>query len=243
LSENYIRMKYSLKPCFLFLCAAFFCCMPIGAQDVPAVNYLQQVGDYAEIYNGKLEETYNVLKYENLPYYKDNSFTDASVVYKNKFYPNQKARIDLFREQLILLMPEKRYGVILSSQNLQEATIHNKTFVWLNPASDSGLKQGYYIRLFEDKTLKLFCKESYGIQQNQVTYYFERKIRYHLFYNGRYYQVKNKGSYTKLFPKLKKQINQFAKNHKLNFKNDAADNSLSLLTGYCEELLTSTNKQ
>jgi len=53
--------------------------------------------------------------------------------------------------------------------------------------------------------------------------------------------VKNKGSFSKLFPKYKKQINQFVKNNNLNF-NKNTDISLASLAGYCEELITSTNK-
>jgi hypothetical protein len=119
--------------------------------------------------------------------------------------------------------------------------LYNKTFLWLTPPKGAGLKAGYYIQLFESGQIQLFCKESYSIQQRQLIDYFDHNIRYYLFYNNRYYQVKNQGSFSKLFPQYKKQINQFVKTNGLNFKVNA-DASFTALAGYCEELITSTNK-
>ena len=242
--ENKLPIKYFLRPYVLFLYAAFLCFAPMNAQNNPVVNYLQQTGDYAEIYNGKLESVYNTLIYENFPYYTNADFVDATVVYRNNYYPDQKARLDLYAEQLILLPPDKRFGVIVSSKNVQKVVMYNKSFVWLTPSKDSGLKQGYYIQLYEGRKIQLFCKQYYSLQQQQgkITYYFELKTRYYLFYNSKYYSVKNKGVFNKLFPQVKKQINQFVKNSHLNFKQNT-DESLTLLAGHCEELITSTNKQ
>jgi len=120
--------------------------------------------------------------------------------------------------------------------------MYDKTFVWLIPAKESGLKAGYYIQLFDRDKMQLFSKETCYLEKNQLTYGFSHKIQYYLFYNNQYYPVKNKNLFLKLFPQHKKQINQFAKSHKLNFKKNA-DESLTSLAGYCEELITSTNKQ
>jgi len=215
----------------------------VQAQTTPVVNYLQQTRDYAEMYNGKLEVIYSVRLFKGFPYYNNSDFTDASVVYKNNYYPGQKARLDLYREQLIVLLPEKQYGVIVSSPNAEKVIMYDKTFVWLTPPKESGLKEGYYISLLDSGKIQLLCKESYTLQQTQVVYYtFNRNVGYYLFYNNQYYRVKDKGSFSKLFPQYKKQINQFAKTHQLNFK-QKPDLSFTALAGYCEELITSTNKQ
>ena len=226
------------------------CYTRIYAQENPVENYLQQVGNYADIYNGKIETYYNILLYDNLPYYKGPDFTDATIIYRKNYYPNQKVRLDLFREQLLLLAPEKQVGIILNSSNVDKVIMYGKTFRWLNPAKESGLKQGYYIHLLEGKKMQLFCKESYILQQNQLAlgdrnmkfYRFDSNVRYYLLYDGQYYTVKNESSFSKLFPQYKKQIRQFTKEHKLNFKRENKDTSLASLGGYCEGLITSTNK-
>ena len=198
---------------------------------------MHQIGDYADIYNGRLETNYNTIQYKNLPYYRNADYTEASIIYKDTYYPNQKVRLDLFKEQLIVLAPGKLYGIILSSQNVKEVSMYNKTFVWLVPPKESGLKNGYYIHLLKGKKMQLLCKENYELQQKEVTYHFDHKVRHYLSYNDRYYPVKNTASFIKIFPQYKKQINKFSRDSKLNFK-QAKDWSLTSLTGYCDVLLS-----
>ena len=223
---------------FLYLTAVRF--SPVHAQD-PVDNYLHQVEYYAEIYNGRLEMTYNRLHYENLPYYMNDDYAEATVIYRNNYYPNQKARLDLFKEQLIVLVPKKQYGIILDSRDVSQVDIHNKTFVWLVPSKGSGLKDGYYIQLLTGNRLQLFCKESYTVQPQETTYRFYPKIQHYLLYSDYFYPVKNKTSFFKIFPQYKKQINKFSRDRKLNFKQDK-DKSLTSLAEYCESLLNLEGK-
>jgi len=211
----------------------------INAQDSPVANYLQQAGDFAILYNGRIEPFYSLLTYESLPYYKSSDFAEASFIYKDNYYPNQKARLDLYREQLVLLPPEKRYGIIISSQYVSKVFIYGKTFVFLNSPKEDGIKKGFYIQLFEGNKIKLLCKESYLPQQKQITYSFDHKVIYYILYDDKYHNVKNKNSFINLFPEYKKQINQYVKDKKLNFRMNP-EHSFTSLAVYCEHLLTST---
>ena len=233
-------MKF--KPCVSIFCLVIICFAPIHAQDDPVINYLQQVGDYADIYNGRMEAVYNTLQFDDFPYYMNADFTEASIIYRNNYYPNLKVRLDLYKEQLILLPPERQFGIIVNFQNIEEVYMYNKTFVRLAPPKESGLKPGFYIQLLDREKIQLFSKEYCNLKPDQVTYSFERKIRYYLYYNNRYVMVNKKSSFSKLFPQYKKQINKFAKDQKLDFKR-AAENSFTSLAGYCEELIISTDKQ
>jgi len=216
--------------------------IPLNAQDFPVDNYLKQIGDNANIYNGKLETVYNTSLYDNYPYFISADFTPASIIYRNNYYPNQNVRLDLFKEQLIIIPPEKRFGIIVNSQNVEKVYMYDRVFVNLSPPKESGLKTGFYMLLMEGEKMQLFSKHSYNIQQNNVlTFYFDRKIQYYLLFNNKYSTVKDKGSFSKLFPQFKKQINQFSKENKLNFKKNA-DESLALIAGYCEKLINSMNK-
>ena len=121
-----------------------------------------------------------------------------------------------------------------------------QTFIFLNPSKESGIKSGYYMQLSEGEKTKLFCKIDYSTREKQtantfgIITIFDRKVRYYLLYNNQYYNMKNAGSFSKIFPQYKKQINQYAKDRKLNFRNNT-ELSLYYLAEYCEELLTSRN--
>ena len=221
------------------ICLTIICYTHIFAQDNSAMNYLQQTGIYAELYCGKMETAYNSIQYENLPYYINADFTDAAVIYKKNYFPNQKVRLDLFKEQLIILSPEKQYGIILNSQYVEKVMMYNKTFVLLTPPKESGLKTGYYIQLLDKEKMQFFCKESYTFEQrireNIVWNSFNHKIRYYLCYNDRYYTIRNKRSFSKIFPQYKKQINAFVNDNRLNFKQNTMT-SLTALAAFCEGL-------
>jgi len=228
--------------CLIGLSVATFSNNTLNAQDDPVINYLQQTGDYADLYNGRLEAVYNIVRYKNFPYYFNSDYTEASIVYRNIIYPNQKVRIDLYKEQLILLPPEKKLGIIVNFQNIEKIMMYNQTFVRLIPPKDSGLKPGFYIQLLDKEKMKLYRKEYFDIQIEETIYYrFKNGIRFYLFYNNQYYSVKNKGSFSKLFPQNKKQINKFVKDHKLDFKQHPNE-SFTSLAGFCEELNNSNNK-
>ena len=100
----------------MIFCLTVICFTQINAQDNPIVNYINHASDFAEIYNGRIEPVYHSLVYENLPYYNNSDFSEATIIYKDILYPNQKARLDLFKEQLIILPQEQRHGIILNSQ-------------------------------------------------------------------------------------------------------------------------------
>jgi hypothetical protein len=153
-------------------------------------------------------------------------------------------RLDLFKEQLILLVPRKKYGIVLDPKKVNKVSMYNKTFVWLSPPKESKLKNGYYMQLHSGKNIQLFYKETHSLEKRislqQVSFYFDHTKRYYLLHNNRYLTIKNKTAFSKLFPQYKKQIKQFVKEHKLDFKQNP-DESLTALAAYCEELTNSTN--
>ena len=139
-----------MKRVFAYLSVLYLttvCNTGIHAQDNPVMSYLQQAGGHAEIYNGKMETLYNLAQYKNLPYFMTDEYAETMITYRKNNYPGQRARLDLYREQLILLAPEKRYGIVVDPQLVDEFTMHHRTFIWFTPPKDSKLKTGYYVRL------------------------------------------------------------------------------------------------
>ncbi len=165
---------------------------------------------------------------------KNSDFVSGEMMYKNRFYSSQQLKLDLYKECLIILAPGNHYGVILDSRDVQSATLYGKTFVWYDTLPND-LKPGFYMQLHQGKDVTLLCKISLSMQKNLTTSRFSSKERFYLLHEGNYYSVKNKNSFTKIFPKYKNQINQFSKERKLDFNSDT-EKSLALLAQYCESL-------
>jgi hypothetical protein len=64
---------------------------------------------------------------------------------------------------------------------------------------------------------------------------FSRSVRYLLYRGNDVQEVKSKSSVLKLFPRHKKALNQYAKTHSLDFRNQR-QLALSLLVAYADEL-------
>ncbi len=207
----------------------------VNAQTVVASDYLKRIGDYAGIYNGQLETLYDPRLYENVPYYKNADFREGDIIYKKNLYPKQRMRLDLYKENLIIQTPERHFGIVIDSKDVEKIVLDNETFVWLNQSQKNGLKEGYYLSLFDGKLLKVIKKEKYILNGNDRISFFNLKNQYYVVLNEQYYPLKNKKGFIRLFPQYKKQINAFAKEYALDFKRNM-DRSLILLAKYCEEL-------
>ena len=212
-------------------------------------DYLKKVESYAEIYNGKIEMLYSPKQYNNFPYYFNSDFTEGEITYRKNIYSKQQVRLDLYKEQLIVVIPEKHYRVVVNPEGLERVSLYGKTFVWRVSSQKNKLKTGYYMVLFEGKDLGLFYKENFSPRgserQDMITgrrisvFDFDKKTQYYVWYKDQYHSVKNKNSIKKLFPQYKKQIDRFLKENRLDFSNNK-DYSLTLLSSYCEELMNNS---
>ncbi len=236
-------MRFAKYQLLLLAWLIMVSCFISKAQDVK--SYLSQVGDYAGIYNGRAELMYHAKLYNQLPYYQSPDFTEGEIIYKGNVYPNLQVRLDLYKEQIIISSPERRFRIIVDSEEVQKVSLHGKTFIWHTPPKESGLKSGFYMLLVDSEPLQLFYKETHLVSERTVLSALEPNIlynntltkTYYVVYENQYHPVKRKKSFVKLFPGYKKQIRTYVRKNKLNFKRDT-DQSLILLTNYCEKLLT-----
>lgn len=214
------------------------CTLSVTAQDKDASldYYRQETGDYAGIYNGQIENLYHSAFYTNRPYYKSNDFTTGTLLYNQTEFREVRLRLDIFRDQLVILSPEKQYGIILNPARVEKVFMHNHTLVWLSGETNQ-IAAGYYALLTETPSMRLLKKERCTEDRRKEIYRFIFKEEYYLELNGKYYSLNNKNSFHKLFPEYKKQINQFAKEQRLNFKG-GKEQSFIALAEYCYQLTT-----
>jgi len=229
------------------LCLAILGQTYANAQNASISNYLNQTDAHADIFNGRIEQMYHQSMYRNFPYFVNAEFTEVTIVYRGNYYPNLQARLDLHREQLVVLPPGRQHPIAIHSQNVNRVYIHNRTFVWLTPPRNSGLESGFYMLLLEGENIQLLSKEKYllrrNLQHERVVLDFNREVRFFLRHNDEYHAVSNRRSITRLFPEYRKEINSFSRTHRLNFGRQNRAESLTRLAAYCQELINSTNNQ
>jgi len=200
-------------------------------------EYLKEVGDHAAIYSGEVETIYNPFLFENDPYYISEKYADGEIFYRGNLYPNQRMRLDLYQGRLILLTPKTNLGIVLNPAHVNKVRMHDKTIIYHTPPQETGLREGYYLLLHDGNALRLLGRQTIVVENinGKIEKLFVRHNRYYLVQNGIYHPVKNRQSFSKLFPEYKKQIKRFAKESELNWKKDR-ENSLVKLARFCEEI-------
>ena len=229
------------------LCLAIICQTYVSAQNASIENYLNQADNHADIFNGRIEQMYHPSMFRSFPYFVNSEFTEATIVYRGNYYPNLLARLDLHREQLVVLPPGRQHPIAIHSQNVNRVYIHGRTFVRLTPPRDSGLDEGFYMLLVEGENIQLLSKQRYilrrDLQQARVVLDFNREVRFFLYHNNQYHAVRNKRAFIRLFPEHRREINSFVRRNRLNFGQQNRAESLTRLAAYCEALINSTNRQ
>lgn len=234
---------FRIRPSFFIAILGFsFGFLPLGAQEYIVKQYLEKAGDCAVIYNGELETPYSFVYYDEFPYYKSNEYAQGAIYYKGKYYPNQRIRLDLYKNQLIVLTPKTNLGKIVNAADVDKFVLGESTFINYFPSeTEKPLKQGYYHLIMEGTLFKVLGKTQKIPVENsgKSTYIFNSKQNYYLLYNGGVYTIRNASILTKLFPQLKKQLKAYVKDNGLNFKT-APEESLYQIVNYCEEIVVST---
>lgn len=183
-------------------------------------DYLSKAKEYSVIYSGKLQYPYdpNIV---NHPYLTTSEYSEGSLSYNNIVYTKVLMRLDLYKDELIVLTPDKLYNVFLENEKFEYARFNDYLVI---PSVQNRWKDapsGKYILLLHDGKYSVIKKYLLDLQTRVQSTHVEReftiKERYYICKDGRCYSVKSKGSVLKLFPDKKRELNSYAKMHKLNF--------------------------
>ena len=216
--------------------------LALSAQTSQIENYLEKAGSHVTLFNGELETNYSVMFYENLPYYRGAEYRKGTLWTHQNVYPNQQMRLDLYKDLLISLAPETPFGIIIPSNMVKELMLDNTRFIYLPSGNKAGLNAGYYISIYRGSELNLVCREVFILNtpSDKIKGNFSVSRKYHLISSKGTTIVKNRKSFTKLFPQYKKKIKDYSKANKLNFSKKTNE-SMHQLASFIEQLLIQNN--
>ena len=193
-------------------------------------DYLSQTKEYTALYNGKIVTPYDKV-YTNHAYLVTDKYVSGTLCYNDVVYSDVNMRLDLFRDELSIMPPDKPFPVVLESRKLNYALLSGVTVI----ANPTNTGQQYGI-LIDDgicpvvKQFRVTVKEEYAGIELRWTFRFQEQ--YFVYINGIASPVKNKNALLKLFPDKRKELNDFAKQHKLNFRAQIEQSIVALINHY-----------
>lgn len=171
--------------------------------------------DNLNINNGILHsEPFRSIAGKNRYYVEEFSLGDIS--YEDQLYSNVNLQYDILNDQVSYKQngSSKNLPIDLIVAKINYFIIKNKKFVNLKTES---IKFPTIVHgIYEENTVdnvSLYIKHAKDklkvVQSNGVYYNFNYKINYLIKYNNYFYTVNSKKDFKKLFPDLKKEINNF----------------------------------
>lgn len=228
----------------LLLCL-LICSGRLFAQDVErqllidnsATEYFRMSDRQSAVYYGKEQEGH--LRAINHPYLKDAQYAKSRLSYCQIIYPEAMLRLDLSRDELVILSPDQ-HNIILFSENVDFAELHGYTIIHFRRDSLPGCPPtGYYLLLHSGK-YKVLEKQTATLMQKDVfsstsEQHYVLTINYYLNKDGTYYTIRNKRGLLKLFHPYKKELKRFISSHGWRFRQDA-EQLISLTVNEYEKL-------
>ena len=161
-----------------------------------------------------LEAPYTRSQYFNTPYYAGEEYVAGTLDLATGIqYTDIPTRIDLFRQQVVVLTPEEKRPVIVPHQKLTAVRLHGQEFRYHEPEGKPGEPEAGYLRCIYTSEKCLLVESLTYTQKEQQD---ERALRYRLLPQQRYYllaagkwtRLRSLSDLTKLYPEKKKQIRQ-----------------------------------
>jgi hypothetical protein len=195
-------------------------------------NYLSATKEYAALYNGKTVTPYDRL-YANHPCFETDGYVAGTLCYNHVVYSDIFMRFDLYRNELTVSSQHKPFPIVLNNERFNYAVLNGTTLIISKNDNDS---KEQFLVLLHDGTFPVVRKYKMTIitreSDRKFVSSFQIQNQYAIYIAGIPYPVKNKKSLLKLFPDKKEELNEFAKQNKLNFKNQIEQSIIALVKHY-----------
>jgi hypothetical protein len=207
-----------------------------GLAGIPSDNfiqyYLRGAGTYSALYSGKSETPYDK-QFANNPYFESDTYILGTLCYNRVVYRDVMMRFDLFRNELTVYKPNKSGFTVLNNEKFEYAILNGTTIIMSAGEQDSKNK---FLVLLQNGTYpivrKYNVKKTEDTKSGWVIRSFSTQKQYAIYVNGVPHTVKNKNNVLKLFPDRRKELNEFAKLYKLNFKAQIEQSIMALVNHY-----------
>lgn len=170
------------------------------------------------IYNGIIyTEKFRTLN-NNHKFYLTSEFTNGNIIYNGQPYYNIEMKYDIYEDLLIVKLPNhSEYFIIqLINDKIDEFSIKNKNFRKFSGKSEEFFNEaifGFYEISYQSKQLYLLKKHKKSRKErivgNFVYSKFKDESEHVIIFNDKYYKINSKKYLIKLFPELKKNIDNF----------------------------------
>jgi len=174
------------------------------------------------------------------PFFIDKYWIKGSLAYRGQKFQNINMRYDIFQDYVIITHPTNltlsNQPIRLFNEELESFELEGHTFLNL---SDLVEGKGIYESLFKGEKLHFVSKrvKEFAVESNSENAEYKTFDYYYIVRKNELNRIKNRKSFIKLYPDLKKEIKKFTISNGLsgNMKNE---HSMIQLAKFCDSKLS-----
>jgi hypothetical protein len=202
--------------------------------------YYNQLEDQSRLYNGSLYEGFNYTFREGSPYFLGNRATSiGSVEYDSMSFINVSLIYEDYRQKLVAV--NQGFRLQLINERVNSFTISGHYFVRVFPVPQyKGLPDnGFYELIYSGRSgvmkwTKKNMQEVISTADGSVWYVYESDS-YFIHTGNTWVYIRTKKDLLNILGDKRKEVQQFIKKNKLNYKKDK-ENTLSEVLGYYDQI-------
>ena len=181
-----------------------------------ALEYMRIAGKQLALYYGKEQEMHQ--RTLNHPYLVNEHFAKARLSYNDVIYPEAMLRLDLNRDELIIVSPDFRQ-IVLTPENVDFAELYGKHIVYFRRDSLPGCPSTGYYYLLHSGNCKILEKQvNRMIPNDKSEMYFVLSTYYYLYKDGAYYTIRSKRGLLNALSSHRKELKRFISANHLSFR-------------------------
>jgi hypothetical protein len=207
-------------------------------------NYHQQIFPETNLYNGIEYVDYAYTINEGFPFFETTQFSTGTVEYDNMLYYNVPLLYDEVKEAVVIIDASGTNKIQLNNEKVAGFSLRNHRFVKLVQDSSGKLpiRTGFYDVLYQGN-MSVYKKQTKKVLETiTMTEGIRRRIdeqnEYFIKKGNTFYVVSSKHDVLNTTKDNKKEMHQYIKKNKLNFRR-AKEISLIKIAAYYDQL---TNK-
>jgi len=209
---------------FYLLFFLMFGCVPLLAQsadrqqliDNSAAEYLRLANAQSSLFYGKEQEAHQ--RTINHPYLVNEHFAKAHLSYNEVIYPEVLLRLDLNRDELIIISPDFRQ-IVLTPENVDFVEMHGKYIVYFRRDDLPGCpSSGFYFLLHSGDCKVLEKQVNKMIPNDKSEMYFVQSTNFYLYKDGVYYTIRSKRGLLNALGTHRKELKRFISANRLSFR-------------------------
>ena len=216
-------------------------------QNLSIDSYLKKAGDYANLYQGRIEPPFNYQQWQSHPFWEDKEMHKGAICFDGILYPEVDLRYDVYHHLVTVISPVKVIPIVPDQSKIDYFIVDGFRHVRIGEHFMRVLSEGKTLSLVMRRVKVRSTDVINGMHSYQtlatVDKYFliETKALNQTTINPEdLHEVSSDKDIARLYPDYKKQIKAIRRDYQLKFRKAYLTSSLPICVNQLDKLLPAT---